>query len=147
MLEFDIRYEGHGWLWTTLTAPSFNLEFPASDVPYDSIIQLTDAILSLLTYQGPAVVLWNSEPIEHEFRFHRDVENVHLTVVEFPDERRTMNAGDAIGDVTGSITGLLSPFVGTLQRLADNENFRNEWDWDFPAERLQRIQRLMEQLV
>ncbi len=139
MLTVDIKHKGHGWLWVVIQAPSFEREFSASDVPQDSITQLAQALLYLLTYQGPATVVWNSEPVEHEFRFVRAGETVHLQVWEFPDSRRATSAGVAIGSVNGSLGRLLEPFVQALQRLGADQDFQAHWNRPFPAALLERV--------
>ena len=151
MLKFSIRYEGHGWLWVSIQTDSFQHEFPASYVPYDSVGQLADALLHLLAYPTASVtVVWNSEPIEHEFRFTRTSSNsdpnelAHLQIVIFPDERRMKDApGDIVGTVRLPLNRMVKVFWRTLKCLAQDEQFRCQWEWTFPNEQLERIAQIL----
>lgn len=145
MLTFDTKLVGHGCLWVSIQAASFWCEFPASNVPYDSISQLVDALVYLLAYQGLVVVRWNSEPVEHEFRFTRAGDLVHLEVIEFPDGGRSASAGQKIGFVSGPLNQLLQPFVQALQQVEQDKGFRAEWDRPFPAALLERVTQALAQ--
>ena len=84
-------------------------------------------------------MVWNSEPVEHEFRFVRTGEQVHLDVWEFPDSSRTISAGAAVGSISAPLAQLVEPFVQALQRLGADKDYQRQWGWPFPAGLLGRI--------
>ena len=138
-LEFDIEHTGHGWLWVSLTAPSFEDAFPASDVPLNSVQQLADALHCLLEYKEPEFVIWNSEPYETEFRFERQGDDVRLSVWGFPNDRRTGVIGEEIGVMRAPWKLILEPFVLALKQLEADQKFRAEWDWPLDTALVSRL--------
>jgi hypothetical protein len=72
----------------TLTAPGVESQFTASYAPFDSISNLAHAAVAVLAGVPEQVVIWNTEPEEHEFRFVTREARTRLTVHKYPDHRR-----------------------------------------------------------
>lgn len=140
-LRFDVRHEKHGWLWVSLAWDDFATEFPASHVPCDSVGQLAQAMLTLLTYDGPVTVVWNTEPVEWEFRFRRSGPQAELCVWEFEDGRRRTGTGTLRATLSLPLLELTAPFTNALVRLGRDEAFRAEPGRLFPEALLERMTR------
>src|SRR5206468_9446488 len=86
---------GDGWVGLKLSRGGEMAEIIASYTPYDSFLDLVNALYNLFLYEGEWRVIWNQEPVECELRFHRTGNLVSLELVEFPDHRRELQRAES----------------------------------------------------
>ena len=70
-LKIDLGRPEHGWLSVDLSFGDQRYSFYPSRVPYDSIPELVNSLLSLFDGYDRVIVHWNDEPVEHEFVFEQ----------------------------------------------------------------------------
>ena len=117
-LRLDIDPPAHGWTVIRLTAPGVDLTFDASAIPRDSIGDLAAAVRLIAAGGGSPHVVWNSEPVEHEFRFRVIGDRVRLDVFRFPDMRRPGPSGaDPIASIEGDRMDVARALWRGLRRL------------------------------
>jgi hypothetical protein len=110
-----------GGIWCAIATGEARLEISASYVPYDSISDLA-AALALVLKGGPeAVVSWNEEPAEYEFRFQGRGGEVRLDVLRHAGHGRTVRGGHRGLAVEG---GRLRP--AQQQRAGSDEAIEGE---------------------
>ena len=105
-----------GWVGLKLSQGNEVVEVIASYTPYDSFLDLIEALYNLFRYEGDCKVIWNEEPKESEFRFRRNGSVVSLDVLEFPDHRRVLQPTSRF-KTTGSFEEVALPFWRALRSL------------------------------
>ena len=133
---------GDGWVRLTVSAGSEAVVIIASYTPYDSFLDLVNALYNLFHYDGEAKVIWNAGPVEYELQFAKTGRLVSLAVLEFPDRRRGQHAGQASFIASGSYEDIAIPFWRALRNLqgrftADDLNAR--WHRPFPWKEIDNL--------
>ena len=107
---------------------------------YSSFHALVEALMRLKTNAEEAVVVWQCEPSEHEFRFSYQNAVVSLQVLLFPDSRRSVfDAPDSELTATGSYVEVCLPFWRALRQLQgrfSEEEWQARWHGPFPSREL-----------
>src|SRR5215813_10657582 len=123
-LEVSFDDPAHGWVCLTINCGDKSAAITASYTPSDSFLNLTNALYSLLHYEGEATAIWHEEPAETELRFSRLKDLVGLEVWSFFDHRRDDGKGERVLAVSGSYEKICLPFWRALRSLQGR--FSNE---------------------
>jgi hypothetical protein len=143
-IRLDIEPPINGWAKVRLTGPEVLVEFVASYTPSDSIGELARAAKSLLAGLPEQVVVWNTEPIEYEFRFVMTGGRTSLEVWQFPDGRTRRCPAAPIGVVEGATIDVVRAVWRGLRRLQgaiSSAPFEAAWGHPFPAETVEQVGR------
>jgi hypothetical protein len=96
--------------------------FIASSIPYDSISELADALISILTHKNiETYVHWNTEPVEYDFCFSGNFKNLSFRVLEYPDRTRKLNSEKLVFSRDGSSREIALPFWRALRQMKSLE--------------------------
>lgn len=111
--------------------------------PYDSLRDLATALARLARGEAAsAVVRWNCEPDELDFRFTADGENLSLAVVYYPTHRREERASETVFAATGARREVCAAFQEVFARLradAETDEFARNWRREFPGRELEEL--------
>lgn len=132
----------HGWMELTIVADDETFSTTISHIPYDSLSDLTKALLTLLEGIDYNVVTLNTEPTEYEIRFERlpDEDMIQMTILRYPDSRRVNNTGNVEFSLKESCADICLPFWRALRDLQSRvplEEFKQHWSPGFPASDMQ----------
>jgi hypothetical protein len=104
--------------------------------PYDSLRDLAAALARLARGEtSAAVVRWNCEPDELDFRFAADGERLSLAVVYYPTHRREERASETVFAASGARAEVCAAFQEVFARLqedAETDEFASNWRREFP---------------
>jgi hypothetical protein len=100
---------------------------------YDSLSQLAQALIVLLAAEGSAIVAWDTEPTEYEFRFAASGDAARFEIVEFADSRRLQGQGSTVFVMDGSRREVVLPFWRALRTLQSDAGFEQGWGSPFPS--------------
>ncbi|GEM_PF-6789045 len=142
-LRLDIDPPVHGWATVRLTAPGVALTVDASYTPRDSIADLARAAALSLAGVPDQIVVWNTEPVEYEFRFVATAGRTRLEVYEFADGRRTQRGNEApIAVIEGDTSAISCAIWRGLRRLQGAlpaDEYATTWRHPFPATTVERL--------
>jgi hypothetical protein len=116
-----------------------------SYTPYDSLANLVSALIVLCPDDGAdldALVNWNAEPTQYEFRFRKRGEDVSLDIVRFPGASRASGLGQVALAASGSYRDVCRPFwkaLRALQARLTSDEFESAWRRPFPGDALARL--------
>jgi len=135
-LRLGIANPKNGWTTIRLSTQDVDLVFPASAVPSDSLADLAVAGNRLLTGETEVIVVWNSEPVECEFRFSIIGGRCRLEVREPP-------AGIVpIATVEAEAEAFARAIWRSFRRLRgrnSTEEFQAGWGNPFPTAAVDRL--------
>jgi hypothetical protein len=147
--HFRVRFAhpAAGWLPVTLTANDHALSFVASHTPYNSLSDLTIALISVvLTDTLDTSVRWNTEPIEYEFRFASDARDMTLSVIQWPDSTRARENNQNVFRARGSRVEMVLPFWRALRQLESHGTQVWEWQHPFPTSDMRKLDHYIQRL-
>lgn len=137
---------GNGWVGVKLSCGDNATEIIASYTPYDSFLDLVNALHNLFLYEGEWRVIWNEQPVEHEFRFRRSADLVSLEALSFFDHRRNVESPNRWLTARGSYEEIAIPFWSALRNLQGRfspEDLRLRWHRDFPSKEIESLTSLL----
>ena len=140
--RFRVRFElpAVGSLPVALTANGDSVSFIASHTPYDSLSNLVAALITIvLTDTVDISIRWNTEPVEYEFRFETDANDIILSVIRWPDSTRLRESSQSAFTARGSRMDIVLPFWRALRRLESQATTRWEWQHPFPDRDMQKF--------
>ncbi|HYN86427.1 MAG TPA: hypothetical protein VER32_14350 [Pyrinomonadaceae bacterium] len=108
--------------------------------PYDSLRDLADSLASLLAGADGALVKWNAEPDEYDFRVEARGGSADFEVVRYANHRR--RGGRVVFSVNCPRLELCRAFwreLRELRRRSDTDAFAQNWRHAFPDEELRRL--------
>jgi hypothetical protein len=147
VIEVEFQRPWDGGTWCVIATNQSRLETSASYVPHDSIGDLA-AALALVLKGGPeAVVSWNEEPAEYEFRFQGRGGEVRLDVVRHAGHGRTGRGGHPVLAVEGGRLEVCRPFWRALRRLEGlipPDEYEAAWGHPFPHEKVSEVGQLLQ---
>ncbi len=142
-LRLDIGKPVYGWAAVRLTVPGTRLEFAASYTPRDSIGDLASVANGLIAGTPESVVIWNTEPVEYEFRLVAGGGRTRLEVHKFPDfrrrGRRLRTPLAAAEEDTSTAARVLWRALRRLQGAMPEVEFEASWRHPFPLRAVERL--------
>jgi len=119
--------------------------------PYDSLRDLAAALARLARGETEsAVVRWNCEPDELDFRFAADGARLSLTVVYHPTHRREERASETVFSASGARREVCAAFQEVFARLredAETDEFASNWRREFPEREARELEQAVAALV
>jgi len=107
---------------------------------YNSFHTLVEALIRLKNSADEAVVVWQCEPSEYEFRFNSLDTAVNLQVLLFPEPGRSVfDEPPPKLTITGSYEEVCLPFWRALRQLQgrfSEEEWQARWHGPFPSREL-----------
>lgn len=143
--KFSVSMESPQSGWMSLRLRSGAREFVAvvSHQPYDSLRELTEALVSLLGGARAATVRWNAEPDEYDFELKAEGEDVwSLRVVHHQDHRRQPSRARAAFACRATRAEICLPFWRELTEMrarSETDVFEQNWRRKFPLKELRRL--------
>ncbi len=113
-----------------------------SHAPYDSLRDLIEALSGALAGDGEAIVKWNGEPEEYDFRLAANGDSIQLDIIHYPDHRRLSAASSTVFSFRALKLEACLPFWkelrGLHRRIAQDE-FDRQWRREFPESEMQEL--------
>ena|SRR5688572_11358876 len=132
----------HGWVGLTISDGDKTVKVIASYTPYDSFLDLTNALYRLHQYEGQVTMTWNEEPWETDLCFSRMEKLVRLQIIENPDHRRGLIDGETVLDVSGTYEKICIPFWRALRDLQGRftaAELDARWHRPFPSKEINML--------
>jgi hypothetical protein len=136
-----------GWMSFELRAGEQSVAEAVSYTPYDSLVDLIDALVKLLKDDTELTVKWAHDPDEFDFNFRARGDEAKLEVEWYQDSLRAGATGELVFDFAGSRLEVCHPFWKALRDLqADIEvdEFARNWRREFPAREMLRLTEAIE---
>ncbi|HSE24914.1 MAG TPA: hypothetical protein VLB68_24855 [Pyrinomonadaceae bacterium] len=133
---------GDGWVCVKLSCGVEIADIIACYTPYDSFLDLVDALYNLFLYEGEWRVSWNEAPVECELRFRKTGNLVNFELLEFPDHRRELQRAESRLKAKGSYDEIAIPFWRALRNLQgrfSSEELHTRWHRAFPSKELEEL--------
>ena len=129
-----------GYMSLGLRAGGREFAVAVSCRPRDSLRDLIAALTRLARGDAsPAVVRWNCEPDELDFRFESDAGRLSLAVVHYATHERDEPSSRTVFEATGARAEILVAFRAALEELradAEVDVFESNWRRKFPERQL-----------
>ena len=111
--------------------------------PRDSLVELISALTRLARGEtSAAVVRWNCEPDELDFRFESDGDGLSLAVVHYTTHRRDEPSSQTVFEAAGARAEIFGAFRAALEELradAEVDVFESNWRRKFPERQLREF--------
>ncbi len=133
----------NGWLPVLLEIGKHVHTFDASYLPNDFLVDLTNALVDVLTRDGTYEAVLHEEPTENVWQFFRIQDEVVFTIVRYASHRRSGIRPDKLFEIYGSPTEVALPLWRGLKELASRrlkDNFKQNWSRAFPVSELDRLE-------
>ena len=143
--KFSVSMESPQSGWMSLRLRSGGREFVAvvSHQPYDSLRELTEALVSLLGGARAAKVRWNAEPDEYDFELKAERGDVvSLRVVHHQDHRREPSQARTAFACRAPRAEICLPFwreLSSMRERSETDVFEQNWRRKFPLKELRRL--------
>ena len=132
-----------GYMSVGLRAGAREFATAVSCRPHDSLRDLISSLTRLARGETPpAVVRWNCEPDELDFRFEADGDGLRLTVVHYATHKRDEPSGQTVFEAAGTRAEILAAFRAALEELradAEVDVFESNWRRKFPEKQLREF--------
>ena len=113
--------------------------------PRDSLHELISALTRLARGEtSSAVVRWNCEPDELDFRFDSDGDRLSLAVVHYATHKRDEPLSQTVFEAEGTRAEIFGAFRSSLEELradAEVDVFESNWRREFPEKQLREFVR------
>jgi hypothetical protein len=141
-LRISLESPQHGFMSLRLSSGRESFVAVVSHEPYDSLRDLIEALSHALAGDMDAVVKWNSEPEEYDFRLTARGDFVQLEITRYPDHRRLKAAASTVFTFRGAKLDACLPFwkeLRDLHRRAPRDEFDRQWRREFPEAEMQEL--------
>ncbi|MCC5638232.1 hypothetical protein LC593_20820 [Nostoc sp. CHAB 5844] len=136
-------YPEHGWITVEIFSKEKQLLFPVSYTPYNSFVELLDALITILSGRDQAVVRWNTEPIKYKFLFAKNDEQLTLEIIKIVDLQKKTLQNEVLFNINSLDIFIVLQFWRALRHLETYKNFEKQWGLAFPK----REMRLLEKCI
>ncbi|OUL35103.1 hypothetical protein BV372_12160 [Nostoc sp. T09] len=130
--QFCFECPAHDWIFVKVLSQEQQLSFIASYTPYNSFIELIDALLIFLKRSDRTVVRWNTELIEYDFHFYNNDQQAMLDIVKLTDCQINSLANELVFRINSSPIFIALSFWRALRHLETDSNFEQKWGRAFP---------------
>ena len=141
-LRISLESPQHGFMSLRLSDETESFVAVVSHEPYDSVRDLMSALCDVLAGDCEAIIKWNSEPEEFDFRLAAHDDSVQLEIIRYPDHRRLMELSSTVFSVRGSKLEMCWPFwkeLRGLHRRTAQDEFDRQWRREFPEREMQEL--------
>jgi hypothetical protein len=142
-----------GYMSVGLKAGTERVVFGASHQPVDSLRDLLEKLVALLTGKESSVVVrWNCEPDEYDFRFayQGDGDTLRLEIVHRQNFGRSRSASQKVFVFEGAKLDLGMTFWQALENLRQDiftDEYDKNWRRPFPQLEMQRFTEVVHALA
>jgi hypothetical protein len=129
-----------GWMSFELRAGEQSLTDAVSYTPYDSLADLINTLIKLLSDDTELRVRWAHNPDELDFKFSARGDEARLEVEWYRDHLRAEGTGERMFSYAGSRLDVCHPFwkaLCDLQADVEVDEFARNWRREFPERELQ----------
>src|SRR5689334_20212920 len=132
--RFRVRFgeAQHGWLPVDIRTAEQGLAFAASHTPYDSLSELTVALLQAYLSETPYHARWMLEPAEYIFAFHRQHAQMQFAIFERSGSVLRDDQASPLFTLTDRAEAIVRPFWRALRSLETRPHSQEQWQWAFP---------------
>jgi hypothetical protein len=141
-LRISLESPQHGFMSLRLSSGKESFVAVVSHAPYDSLSDLIAALSGVLASDDQAIIKWNSEPEEYDFKLAARDDSVKLDIVRYPDHRRLAEAASIVFTFQGSKLDVCFPFwreLRDLHRRTIQDEFDRQWRREFPEQEMQEL--------
>lgn len=141
-LRVSLESPQHGFMSLRLSSAEESFVAVVAHEPYDSLRDLIKALSEALHSGGEAIVKWNSEPEEFDFKLATDDVTVRLDIIRYPDHRRRADASSLVFSCLGTKLEMCLPFwkeLKDLHRRTARDEFDRQWRREFPESEMQEL--------
>ena len=140
MNKLNINFDTpeHGWMRVNISSPTNSTSLDVSDVPCNSLHDLTKSLINLAEGSSEEKVEWSLEPEYAEWRFVKNNNEIHFTV-NIPRQKNPSFEFQCEG------SKLVEKIYKSLRDL-ESKSVWNEpnylakiWSWEFPSKLLQDL--------
>ncbi|HLL15085.1 MAG TPA: hypothetical protein VK388_08475 [Pyrinomonadaceae bacterium] len=131
-----------GWMSFELRAGERSLAEAVSCAPYDSLVDLINALVKLLRDDVELTIKWAHDPDELDFKFSAGGDEARLEVDWYRDSVRDGATGERVFTFEGSRLDVCYPFwkaLSDLQADIEVDEFARNWRREFPAREMLRL--------
>ena len=141
-LRVSLESPQHGFMSLRLSSGKASFVAVVSHAPYDSLRDLIEALCNVLAGDHEAIVKWNSEPEEYDFKLEALGDSVQLDIIHYPDHRRLAANSSNVFSFRGSRLDACLPFwkeLRGLHRRIIQDEFDRQWRREFPEGEMQEL--------
>jgi hypothetical protein len=141
-LRVSLESPQHGFMSLRLTSGQESFVTVVSYTPYDSLRDLVDALCGVLDSDYDAIVKWNGEPEEFDFKLVAHDDSAQLDIIRYPDHRRSQQLASTVFSFRGSKLEMCWPFwkeLRDLQSRTIQDEFDRQWRREFPEREMQEL--------
>ncbi|HEU4386235.1 MAG TPA: hypothetical protein VFV34_00460 [Blastocatellia bacterium] len=147
-LKIELDQPESGWLRVELAFGDQKYSFFPSHVPYDSVTELANALLKILDGYDKALVHWNDEPVEHEFVFEPEGNQIDFRAYII-NERTFGKEREQVFRFSGNTNDVVWPFWKALRDLESRqskEEYEKQWREPFPEREMLELTNRVKEL-
>ena len=130
----------HGWLPVEIVTPQRTICFSASHIPFDSLSELTTALLQTALTETPYQVRWMLEPVVYRFTFRRSEAQVQLSIHALPTARAADEQGTLLLCYRAPTDAVIRPFWRALRALESHPPQAQHWSSALPQNDMRRLE-------
>ena len=148
-LRISLESPQHGFMSLRLSSGKESFVTVVSHAPYDSLRDLINALCGVLDGDSSAIVKWNSEPEEFDFRLEARGDSVQFDVIRHPDHRRSQELSGKVFSFQGTRLEACWPFWRELRDLhgrAVEDDYVRQWRREFPESELSELTKRVRRL-
>src|ERR1044071_804230 len=141
-LRISLESPQHGFMSLRLSSGKESFVAVVSHEPYDSLRDLIEALSGALAGDGEAIIKWNSEPEEYDFKLAAKGDSVGVEIIRYPDHRRLATTSSKVFSYRGSKLDACLPFwkeLRDLHRRTIQDEFNRQWRREFPEREMQEL--------
>jgi hypothetical protein len=141
-LRVSLESPQHGFMSLRLSTGKESFVTVVSCTPYDSLRDLIAALCGVLESDYEAIVKWNSEPEEFDFKLAARGDAVQFDIIRYPDHRRSQKLSSTVFSFRGSKLETCWPFwkeLRDLHRRTVQDEFDRQWRREFPEREMQEL--------
>jgi hypothetical protein len=141
-LRVSLESPQHGFMSLRLSSDAESFVAVVSHAPYDSLRDLMTALSAALAGDADAVVRWNGEPEEFDFRLSARNDRLRLDIIRYPDHRRAAESSEAVFSFDGRKLEVCHPLwkeLRDLRRRTARDEFDRQWRSAFPESEMQEL--------
>jgi hypothetical protein len=141
-LRVSLESPQHGFMSLRLSSGKESFVTVVASTPYDSLRDLITALCGVLESDHEAIVKWNSEPEEFDFKLAARGDSVQLDIIRYSDHRRLQKFSSNVFSFQASKLETCWPFwkeLRDLHRRTMQDEFDRQWRREFPEREMQEL--------
>lgn len=132
--KFDIGQPTNNWVPVSFKSEVYSLEFIASSIPTDSIMELCNSLLLALKAHESSF-LWNLEPDIYRMEISPDGQQFNVSI--FGD-----TSNEPLFHISGDLSNTIQPLYRGLKKFMSYDVKESDWPKLNP-DRIERLEKLI----